>query len=85
MILFHKIHYRRCSLNIIKIGCFALFLDLFRLKRYYLMTSVRFKLDCEECCTSVHSQAAAKRHKEVPLKRLKVQIDEFLSEDDWLW
>ena len=39
------------------------------------MSTLRYKLDCEECCTSVHSQAAAKRHKEVPVKRLKVQLD----------
>lgn len=50
-----------------------------------IMTTLRYQVSCEEPCTAVHSQAAAKRHKEIPLKRLKVQIDEFLSEDDWLW
>jgi hypothetical protein len=46
---------------------------------------VSYCVDCTECCIDPHKPNKAKKHNEIPLKRFKTKIDEYLSQDDWLW
>lgn len=39
--------------------------------------------ECKESAMRDHKHAS--KHEEVEIKRLKIQIDEFLSMDDWMW
>ncbi len=44
--------------------------------------NISYELGCSENCALPHN---TRRHGEVPARRLKTQVSEYLGQDDYLW